>query len=115
MTSATSLAQRVQRQVDEADAADLDAPLPRRMDAREQAAQGRLPGARGPDDRYTLAGLEVEVDPVEHVAVGDVRVAHVLGGQALALGLVVGRGPVGRNAGDPHQAGERGRADLDLV
>ena len=109
------LAQRVQREVDEADAADLDAPFPRRMDARQQAAEGRLPGARGPDDRYPLARLQVEVDPVEHVAVGDVRVAHVLGGQALVLGLVVGRRPVGRDAGDPHQAGERGRADLDLV
>ena len=115
MTSATSLTQRVERKVDEANAADLDAPLPRRMDAREQAAQGRLPGARGADDRYPLTRLQVEIDPVEHVAIGDVRVAHVLGGQALVLGLVVGSGPVGRNAGDPHQAGERGRADLNLV
>ena len=71
-------AQRVQREVDQADAADLDAPLARRMDAGQQAAQGRLPGARGPDDSYSLARLQVEIDPVEHVAIGHVRVAHVV-------------------------------------
>jgi hypothetical protein len=58
------LAQRVERQVDEPDAADVDATHARRVDAGEQPAERRLAGARRADDRHALARLEVEVDPV---------------------------------------------------
>ena len=98
VTSATSRAQRLERQVDEPHAADLDAALARRVDAREQAPERRLARAGRPDDGDALAGLEVEVDAVQDVAVVDVRVAHVVGAQAVVVGLVVVRraGPAAR-------------------
>jgi hypothetical protein len=66
-------------------------------------------------DGDSLPRREVEVDAVEDVSVRDVRVAHVPGSQVIALGLVVGCRPVRRHPRDPHEARERGRADLDLV
>ena len=94
-------AQRVERQVDEPDAPDLDAAAARRVNAREEAAECRLSGTGRPDHRDALSRLEVEVDPVQHVALRDVRVANALGDQALALRAVVGgrRGPAGRGRG----------------
>ena len=89
--------------------------LARRMDAGEQAPEGRLAGARRPDDGDALARLEVEIDAVQHVAAVDVRVPHVLRREPLVGRLVVGRGAVGRDVRDPDQARERGCADLDLV
>ena len=109
------LAQRLERQVDEADAADVDAADARRVDAREQTPERRLAGARRADDRHALARLQVEVDAVQHVAVRDVGVAHVLRDQVLVVGCLVGRRAVGRHAGDADEPRERRRADLDLV
>ena len=109
------LPQRLERQVDEPDAADVHATAPRRVDAREQAAERRLARARRPDDRDALARLEVEVDAVQHVALGDVRVAHLFGAQPVVLGAVVRRRPVGWHGGDADEACEGRRADLDLV
>ena len=52
---------------------------------------------------------------MQDVAVRHVRVAHVLGAQPVALGLVVRRVAVRRDAGDADEPRERRRADLDLV
>ena len=49
------LAQRLQRELDEMDAADLDAARPGRVDPREEPAERRLACAGGPDDRDALA------------------------------------------------------------
>ena len=92
-------AQRLEREVDEADAADLDPARARRVDAREQTAERRLARARRPDDGDALARLEVEVDAVQDVAAVDVRVAHVVGRSRSSSGSLVGRGAVGRDAG----------------
>ena len=81
-------AQRVELEIDERHAADLDRAGPRRVDAREQPAERRLAGARGPDDGDPLARLEIEPDPVQHVAARDVGVAHVVGAQPVVLGLL---------------------------
>ena len=74
-----------------------------------------LPAPGRPDHCDALAGLEVEVDAVEDVAVVDVRVADVVRAQAVVLGPLAGRGAVGRDLRDPDETRERGRADLDLV
>ncbi len=85
------------------------------MDAGEQAAERRLAGTGRTDDGDPLAGLEVELDPVQHVAAGDVGVAHVVGAQPVVVGLLAGRLAVGRNVGDADEPGERRPADLNLV
>ena len=64
---------------------------PRRVDAREQPAERRLACAGGADDRDALARLEVELDPVQHVAPGDVRVAHVVRPEPVVVRLLARR------------------------
>src|SRR5262249_12472164 len=39
----------------------------RTIEAAENVHQGRLAGARGPDDRHELARIDREVDPVQHL------------------------------------------------
>ena len=108
-------AERLERQVDESDPADVDPSRPRRMNAREQSPQRRLPGPRRPDDGDPLARLEVEVEPVEDVVPLAVRVADVVRLQPLADRLLAARRPVVRNLRDSDEPRERGRPDLDLV
>ncbi len=81
----------------------------------EQPAERRLAGARGPDDGDPLARLEIEPDPVQHVAARDVGVADVVRAQPVVLGLLAARRAVGRHVGDADEPGERGAADLHLV
>ena len=109
------LAQRLERQLDELDAAHLDPPGPRWMDPCEQASEGRLACAGRPDDGHPLARLEIEVDPVEHVPAGNVGIAHVASGERVTRRDAPGREPVGRHRLDADEARERGAADLDLV
>ena len=65
------------------------------MDSGEQPAERRLSCARGADDGNPLARTQFEVDPVEHVAAVDVRVAHVAGKQRIAVRDAPRRGPSG--------------------
>ena len=77
-------AQVVQRQLDQADAADGHRAGARRVDAGQQPAQRRLAGTGRADHRDPLADPDVEVDAVQHVAPLDVREPHVLGVELLA-------------------------------
>ena len=108
-------AQRVELEIDERHAADLDRAGPRGMDPGEQPAERGLPRARRSDDGDSLAGLEIEPDPVQDVAARDVGVANVVGAQPVVLRLLTARRAVGWHVGDPHEPGERGAADLHLV
>ena len=107
--------QRVELEIDERYAADLDRAGPRRVDAREQAAERGLPCARGPDDGDPLARLEIERDPVQDVPSRHVGVAHVVCAQPVVLGLLATRRAVGWHVGDADEPGERSAADLHLV
>ena len=109
------LAQRLQRELDEMDAADLDAARPGRVDPGEEAAESRLARAGGPDDRDALARPQVEVDAVQHVPTGDIRVADVACAERVAVRHAARGDAVGRHRLDPDEPGERGAADLDLV
>ena len=109
------LPKRLERELDEPDAADLDLPGARRVDAREKPAECRLARARRADDGNALARAQVEVDAVEHVPADEVRVPHVPRRELDAVGLTIGRSPVGRNGGDADEPRERRGADLDLV
>jgi hypothetical protein len=71
------LPQRVERQVDEPDAPDLDPAQARRVDACQQAPERRLSRSGRTDHGDSLSRREVKVDAVQHVPLGDVRVAHV--------------------------------------
>ena len=102
------LPQRVEREVDEPDAADLDPAHARRVDACEQATECGLSCTRGPDHGDSLSRREVEVDPVQDVPLGDIRVAHVSRGQVVALGLVVRRRPVRRHPSNPDDGARPG-------
>ena len=74
-----------------------------------------LPAPDGPTTATRSPGSRSRSMPCRTSRPGDVRVAHVLGAQPVALGPVVGRVAVGRDADDADEAGERRRADLDLV
>ena len=60
-----------------------------------------LPGPGRADDGDSLAGLEVELDPVQHVAAGNVRVAHVVGAEPVVVRLRSGRLAVGGTSAIP--------------
>ena len=107
--------QRLQVEIDEAHVTHLDPSRARRMDAREQAPQRRLPRPRRSDDGDPLAGLEVEVEAVQHVAPVDVGVTDVRRAQPLVLGLLARRLAIVRDLRHAHQAREGRRSDLDLV
>src|SRR5262249_22542575 len=104
-----------QVQIDEPDTADVDAAGSRGVDPREQATEGRLSGARGPDDRDALAGTEREVDAVQDVTVVDIGIPHVFGDQTIVTGLLPGRSAVVWDLLHADEPSERRRADLDLV
>ena len=108
-------AELVEGQLHQADPADGHRPGPGRVDPGEQPAEGRLAGAAGADHGQPLPWAQVEVDPVEHVPAGGVGEADVPGDQLLADRPAAGDLPVGRHVGDPEQAGEGGRADLEVV
>ena len=80
-------AQVVERQLDQADAADGHRAGARRVDAGEQPAERGLAGAGRPDHRDPLADADVEVDAVQHVAPVDVREPDVVGVELLAVRL----------------------------
>ena len=84
-------AERVELEIDERHAPDLDRARRGRMDPGEQAAERRLARPRGADDGDPLARLEVEPDPVQDVASGNVGVTHVVGAQPVVLRLLAGR------------------------
>ena len=108
-------AQLGELEVDEAHTADLDASLARTVDAGHEPAQRRLAGTRRPDDGEALAGPQVERDAAQHVAAGPVGVVDVVDLEAVVGRLRSGGGAVGRDVGDADDAGQAGRADLDLV
>ena len=108
-------AQVVERQLGQSDAADGDRSGAGRVDAGEQPAEGRLARPRRPHHREPFADLEGQVDAVEDVASLDVREAHVLGLDPLALRLAAGGDPVVGHVRDPQEPGERRRPDLELV
>ena len=108
-------AQLVELEVDESDAADGHRARARPVDAGEQASERGLAGARGTDDGDALASRERQVDPVEHVVALTVRVADVVGLDALVDRLLAGRRPVVLDERHADEAGHRRRADLELV
>ena len=108
-------AQVVERQLDQADAADGHRAGARRVDAGEQPAEGRLAGAGRPDHRDPLADADRQVDAVQHVAAVDVREPHVLGVELLADRLAAGDLAVVGHLGDAEQPGQRRGAELELV
>ena len=108
-------AERLELEIDERHATDLDGARARRVDAGEQATERRFARAGRAHHGDPFAGLEVELDPVQHVATGNVRIAHVVGAQPLVAGLVSRRLSVGRDIGDADEPRERRPAHLDLV
>ncbi len=108
-------AQVVERQLDQADAADGHRAGARRVDAGEQPAERGLAGAGRADHGDPLADADVEVDAVQHVAPLDVREPHVVGVELLAVRLAAADLAVVGHLGDAEQPGQRGGAELELV
>ena len=108
-------AQLVQVEIDQRHPADRGGPRPRRMDAGEQPAEGRLAGPTGPDHRQPLPGHEVELDPVQHVVAGPVGVAQVTGRDHLGRGPGAGAPPVVGDEVDADDPGQGGSAGLEMV
>ena len=70
-------AQRAQRVVADVDAVDRDPPLGHVVEARDQIGEGALAAAAHADERDDLAGLDREVDVLQH-GLGAVAKADVL-------------------------------------
>ncbi len=109
--------QRVEIEVAQVDAVDLDRPVDRVVQPAQQLRQGRLAGSVLADDRQRAAGGDGEVEPLEHVGtragIGERDVSEVDVGSREPGGgscAVRQRADGGHRAPEPrHRGGGRGR------